>query len=229
LRGRFAGAVLVGAGSVLLLPQVCAWTLFGALRDDVAAAFVPTVRVPLASLTEGTVTVVSFKVPQTAGWERIRRTWGDPGYVIVAAHGHGPVRDVVPYSSLNLSIHVATGADDLPLEVATKHPFLYSSDTRDYGLAFHAPAGRDVTVRVEALGPTVDANGELTIRPYWDPATAQGMLVTSDIEGAVRSWAALLGFCGAWLLGIAVGRRGGPPVAPAHKPLQTTAGGRAPS
>lgn len=202
---------------LLFLPQVCAWTLFGPTGDDAAAAFAPAMRIPLASLVEGATSVFSFEVPHTSQWERIRRAWGDPGYVVLGSLNPAPVGHIVPYHSLNLAIQVAAEGKEVRLQPATSHPFLYSSDSFDYGLMFQASPGQDITVRVKALAPPASSSGELVVRPYWTPEAAGHIFFASDVEDDIRPWATALGFCGAALIGIAIGR--GRSSSPAAQPL----------
>jgi hypothetical protein len=113
----------------------------------------------------------------------------------------------VPYTSLNLTIHVEAGGNDVRLQKATRHPFLYSSDSLDYGVAFHAPVGHDITVSVKALGPPASSSGELVVRPYWTPDAAADIVFASGLQDDLRPWTTGLGFGGVALMGIGIGKR----------------------
>jgi hypothetical protein len=61
---------------------------------------------------------MAVTIPETEQWARIRRAWGDPGFIIAAVSP--PQRNrVYCFSNLGLTVWVKRGADQVPLEAAS--------------------------------------------------------------------------------------------------------------
>ena len=78
--------ILLIFGLLLLVSGTCAWDWLS-LRPypgDADLAFEPLARVPISQINGQKSLKLSFTAPKSAAWERIRRSWGNPEFVIAA-------------------------------------------------------------------------------------------------------------------------------------------------
>jgi hypothetical protein len=126
-------------------------------------------------------------VPDTAQWARIRKSWGDRGYIAVGVRREGRTEWVVPFSPLDLDLKVTRSGESLPLEPATNPPYGYSSSGQgDHGVMFKPRPGDEVTITITAKRSETLPVGDLVIEPYWDDA--KDHIVSAMIESDLRPY-----------------------------------------
>lgn len=196
------GRSLLVIGVALLLPGACA-VATGTLTDDddAAIAFTPVVRLSLESLKAGAPLELSFRVPDSLQWKRIRqdRRMGDNGYVILATKKDDD--RLVPFSNLNLEVEVSGRTGQFTLNKADYVPYGHFSDTLDVGRLFRPSPGEEVQVRLRAQTPRTLPTGELIIKPYWR-GTAKDFLVGASLDSEFQPIVVRMTQAGFGLLGL---------------------------
>lgn len=166
--GRSAGGwtfALITAGLCLLLPALYTSGISGATEEDWDVASTPVVRVPLDSLQDGRSMSLVFSVPATDQWARIRKAWGDPGYVVFCRTDDYR-QAVLSWASLGLEVTGSTGLG--PLELTAAGPVANSDGAADTGVVFRPRPGERVRLDVTAKSPRVLPSGELVVQANWD-------------------------------------------------------------
>src|SRR5882724_6206310 len=108
-----------------------------ASHEEAQVAFEPLASLSLARIEAQGYTDLSVIAPNNATWQRIRRVWGDPCYLITAV---SPSRkNMYCFSKLGLGIQLETGSDSVALEAASEPLYGYSADCQSYGVRFQAP------------------------------------------------------------------------------------------
>jgi hypothetical protein len=184
---------LLGLGVVLLLPKTCQVTQkVGPTVDDVYAANAEVVRLPLHNF-DGTAEVeFSFRVPDSPQWARIRRSWGDPGYMIL---GVDASRAVLPFEGLGLDVTVSGRQGPLPTEPFREPLGLFVSGSPDIGLRIRPTPGDIVTVRAVSLKPGRPV-GDLVVAPCWTGSLqdrADGTAIVEEVLEPLVAWSAVAG------------------------------------
>jgi hypothetical protein len=173
----WAATILLASGLVLIAPITWLGRTATIHPDDEDAVFAQLADVPLESIqTRGEGDVV-FTTPSNAHWDRVRKAWGDPGYILAA---FSP-KDKVIYCFQRLGLTVDIVADGKPLATtgATEPLYGYSSECRDEGVAFTAPPGTKVEAHLsEVAGNSLPA-GNIVVESYWT------MDVKDHLVGAV--------------------------------------------
>jgi len=155
----------------LIVPAALTFTpILGPLAssDDVEVAFTPIVRLSLDSLRSGGTIKLSYVVPSSPQWDRIRNTssLGDNGYIVLVAD---TLRgQILPFTPLGLDVSVSGGNTPLVITPSKNSPFMYQSATGgDVGLQFTAAPGALLQFAIKARNPEGLPPGELIVQPYW--------------------------------------------------------------
>ena len=159
-------------GTILVVPSAVALSIsdapFTAL-DDLELGLSPIIRAPLETLRSGATIRLSYVVPSSSQWARIRRTQGPgrQGYVALAADTlRGRALD---YNALTIEFSVSSNSRPLVL-MPTRDIFLYEPFGADIGLRFEAAAGDRLQFAIRASNPEKLPDGEFLVQPYWDSA-----------------------------------------------------------
>jgi hypothetical protein len=180
--------ILLAGGVLLLLPGACSLATSGPTRDDVGVAFEKVVQVGLDSFRTGAPVRFSFTVPDSAQWARIRKSWGDRGYIALGVRREGRTEWIVPFSTLDLDLKVTRSGESLPLESATEPPYGYSSSGQgDHGVMFKPRPGDEVAITITARRSETLPAGDLVIEPYWD-GYAKDHIVGAMLESDLRPY-----------------------------------------
>ena len=164
---------LITSGLCLLLPALYTSGISGATTEDWDVALAPVARVPLDSLQHARSASLVFSVPATDQWARIRKAWGDPGYVVFCRTDDYP-QTVLSWASLSLEVTGSSGLGRLELTAAGSVP--NSASAADTGLVFRPRPGEKVRLDVTAKNPRVLPRAELVVQPNWD-SNAEGRAV----------------------------------------------------
>ncbi len=85
VKGRRLIPSVVGIFLIIVGALLCP---FGRMtKDDMYVAFKKLVLIPLQQPRAAASSVVTFEIPNTKGWQRIRDTWKEPRYVIAIDSG----------------------------------------------------------------------------------------------------------------------------------------------
>jgi hypothetical protein len=177
---------LVVLGVVLIVPSALALTDADppfTVDDDLQAGFTPIVRVPLEGLRSGATVRLSYVVPASSQWARIRRRQGpnNQGYVVLVA---GAVRgEALDFSPLGIEFSVVGSNGPLAL-TPTRNIFLYDDFGADIGRRFAATEGDRLQFAIKARNPERLPDGEFLVQPYW--ASQERLLFESDIDKALK-------------------------------------------
>jgi hypothetical protein len=111
---------------------------------DVSQALAPIATVPLTEAYADSQVTTQFVIPDTAAWRRIRRSWGEPDFVIVVTTSD---RHALCLSRLDLAISITDKGN--PVRVAPGSlPYAYSEDCNESGLRFHALPGSSLHLQI---------------------------------------------------------------------------------
>jgi hypothetical protein len=180
-------------GFVLVAPGVAWLCSFRLNRDDLRVAFTKGVRIPLDHLERVHSAAINVTIPDSEQWRRIRRAWGDPGYVLAAASR--PERDLFYcFEGLGIRAEVMRGETRIPLETAIYPPYGFSSECNANGLKFHVPPGSELTIRVSAWPQHPLPAGELILMTYWDWGTKDrivGVMLDEELGKGLRVTSAI--------------------------------------
>jgi hypothetical protein len=208
VKGNRASISLWLAGLVLLGPGVFWFSSCRLTENDVGVAFTKLIRIPLAQLEASHSVTVAATLPDTRAWRRIRRAWGDPGYILAAVSP--PDRGLVYcFEHVGIQADVKRNGAEIPLTVASDPPYGFSTECHADGLAFRAPPGSELTVRITALAASPLPAGDLMIMSYWK-ANTKDRLVRVQIDDSLRTLFTITSLAGLILIawgGIIFGRR----------------------
>jgi hypothetical protein len=157
---------LVAFGTLLISAAIWIWRAYPLHAGDARVAFERLADVPLGQIESQGLDDVMVTVPSSAAWRRIRRSWGDPGYII-AVVAPGPKQYLYCLEKLDLRVSVAMGSQQLNLRTAEYPPYGYSVDCKPAGLQFHALEGATVRIRVARGLGGVPRPANLVVEPYW--------------------------------------------------------------
>ena len=191
-RRRLTAGLLL-SGIVLLLPIACDRAWPHPTLDDVSVAGTPILRLSLNSLRPGASLELAFWVPSSRQWARIRQSWGDLGYIVLAVDANR--NWIIPFGTLNLDIQISGRHGTLPLERPREPPYGFSS-TNDFGVQFRPQPGDELKVAITARNPELLPSGEVIIAPYWDGRMKDHMVgahVETEIMQYVNWGAAVAG------------------------------------
>src|SRR5262249_23524179 len=114
-------------GVLLMLPAAWLWQSRSASLRPVEehAAFERLATVPLSRIEERAPLRFTVAIPDNLHWKRIRRLWGDPGYIIAAI---SPDRKYMYcWNSLELDVQAMVGTERVALEPANYPLYGYSA------------------------------------------------------------------------------------------------------
>jgi hypothetical protein len=167
-------------GLILVAPGVAWLFSFRLTGDDAGTAFTRLARIPLEHLEKTRSAAVIVTVPDNVQWQRVRRAWGDPGYILAAVSP--PHRNLVHcFDGLGTEAEVMRGGARIPLEAASAPPYGLSTECQANGLKFLAPPGSELTIRVLATSQQPLPAGELILMSYWNDRT-KDRLVGVDLD-----------------------------------------------
>jgi hypothetical protein len=131
--------------------------------DDATIAFTPFYRIGLANLDPGAT--FSVTIPNNQAWRRIRRAWGDPGYVIAPV---SPDLETM-YCLDTWEVEVRATVDGRPLltQIANSPPYGFSASCSPVGVKFNATPGSRVEIRIDKRKRGLASSGDLLVTSYW--------------------------------------------------------------
>ena len=137
---------------------------------------------------------LSFNVPDTRQWTRIRKEWGNPRYVVYATEDRYPSSPwIIPFSTLSLDVDVSRAGLAIPVQ-RSACPYAVSRDTGDCGVDFKADPGHTFDVSLTLDKPGLLPAGNLVIEPFWDEFLKDRLVgagIASEIEPYFRRLATL--------------------------------------
>jgi hypothetical protein len=161
---------------------------------DTREAFRRLASVPLRDAGSDRGMEVKVTIPDSTSWKRIIRHWGDPGYFIGAILP-GPRRYMYCLKDLGVRAEVRLANQPVDLETA-EVPYGYSIDCEPAGIAFRAPPGAVVQVRLVVTHPPLHPV-EVIIEPYWTTGTKDRIVgIAIEEQFHVRSLAIAIGAVG---------------------------------
>jgi hypothetical protein len=185
---------LLWSGLLLLLPMAC---YVGEPQpvgpEDLVVAATPVARLPLTGLRSGGPVRLSFQIPDSTQWARIRRHWGPPRYLVFAVDNTGTT--ILPFASLHVSVDIRGRHGALVSERSTGRVHNYSQEHQDTGLRFDPQVGDELQLQVETHHTDTLPDGELIVEPYLESFTkddAVGVGV-AELFKTVFTWSALVG------------------------------------
>jgi hypothetical protein len=175
-------------GLIVVAPGVAWLFSFRLNGDDVGAAFTRLAQIPLEHVERARSAVVMVTVPDSVQWQRVRRAWGDPGYILAAVSP--PQRNLVYcFEGLGIEAEVMRGGARIPLEVASVPPYGFSTECQVNGLKFRVSPGSELTIRVWETSQRPLPVGELILMSYWDGRTKDrivGVMLDEDLGKVLR-------------------------------------------
>jgi len=165
-----------------------------------APAFEHLADIPLSQIAlNGTI---DFRVtaPDDPRWKRVRRFWGDDGYIIAAISPKH--RSMYCFESLGLRVRATTGTQQVGLERPTNVLYGYSPECENIGLRFRVPPGVTVQLHIESQQGKPMLTGELIVTSFWTGVMKDrivGLTLAEDFRKIYRVFA----ICGVLILGFA--------------------------
>lgn len=187
VRKRGWQLTLFALGFLLVIPAlwywVWVWTSDPVRLSDTAVAFTRLAEVSLKRVQDERSIDLTFITPNDAVWRRIRRHWGDPGYVVVAA-APGDRDYVYCLKDLGINVRAMIGSTALDMETAEYAPYGYSSKCKPVGLLFRTAP--DTAVRIQIMATNrITVSGDLVVEPYWTVGTKDrlvGISIQEDLH-----------------------------------------------
>ena len=109
-----------------------------------------------------------------------------------------------PFQPLNIRMTASVRQTPLPTAAASDPPYLYSSDTTDFGVTFPAPPGEQIRLRIHAEISSALPDGELVVQPQW-PGPQKDRIVAAMLEESTRPYLSGAGVVGLLLLVVGLG------------------------
>ena len=172
----------------------------------IQSATAPVARLPLDTLRRTGEWSVVFTVPDNRDVQRLRREWGEPRYLVFAYETRSATRWIHPFQTLNLRIRASLKQTSLPTAPSSEPPYLYSSNTTDYGVTFSAPPGQEVRLDLRADTSSAVPDGELVVQPQW-PGPQKDRIVAAMLEESTYPYVKGAGVVGLSLLVVGLGLR----------------------
>lgn len=196
---------LCAVGGLLGFPAIV-WIAGSAARlsdEDVSRVVEPLARIHLAEVTSKPLSV-TFVVPTTTHWIRVRQAWGEPELVLVASNPLRQLALCLPTMPLRFELRSSTGR---PSALQPSFPpYGYSDDCESSCLRCRAVVGDELTLA--AVTTREDKNsaysGDLIVVADW--AHQKDKLVGLSLERDLDSLANWLLYAGALFVfsGVAV-------------------------
>jgi hypothetical protein len=167
------GILIFVPGAALLV-----YTLLDLKPADVETALTPFATVPLDSVGRQAVTPMMLVIPNTAQWQRIRRRWGTPEYIISAGSSDRQIAYCL--TDLKMSIEVYRHGREVQTEMSIP-PYGYSTNCKgSSSLRFRAVPGDDLRVAISRIGQQPLPSGEIFVICYW--FATKDWLVSIDLD-----------------------------------------------
>jgi len=192
-------AWLVILGGLLLAPALLywawAWCFDPIGQDDSDAAFRNLAAIPLSEVASRKSVELEVAARSDAQWRRIRRSWGDPDY-LVAVISHGAATYMRCFEELSLSVQVTRNGSPVNTTNARCCPYGITTTQSDgsrtgspkacesVGLRFRIPAGAAFRVRLAVSGNHLDPEAEVTVSPNWK--NEKDKMVGLDLDEDIR-------------------------------------------
>jgi len=180
---------LLTLGVVFVLPSAIVLTTADppfTLKDDLQLGFSPVLQLPLESLRSGQAIRVSYVVPSSSQWDRIRRLQshhGGGGYIaLIADRLRG---QALYFSSLEIEFSVLNHNADVALTPAGG-AFLYEAFGGNIGFRFAVTSGDKLQFVVKARRPDRLPDAELLVQPYWDSTVKDTAEYGPDIDAMFK-------------------------------------------
>lgn len=184
---------LSAVGGLLFLPGILWVAASGSLinDDDASIALQPLTRIHLDGIATGPLSA-AFIVPDTAQWTRIRKTWGQPEFVVSAVEPTGRFALCLPDMPVRIELRDQTGRV-IPLQ-PYGGPYGYSRSCESSSLRFHAAVGDEFTLKVTKTGVrTVPAGDLIVIRDWFNTKDKLvGLYLDHDVKSLVM-WLSIVG------------------------------------
>lgn len=187
----------LGLGLVAL--YVVASLRSGPNMSELLWATQPVVRIPLETLRSAGRASVVFRVPETKQWERLRREWGEPHYLVFAYRRERSSHYIQPFGELDLAVRATSNGETLVTERASDAPYSYSSRTTDVGIVFRGMPGAEIRLDVEAKDAPSRRDGEFVVEPQW-PGSLKDRIVGAMLEESAAPYVTGAGIVGVLLV-----------------------------
>ena len=196
--------LLAAIGSLLISAALWIWRAYPLHTGDDRIAFERLADVPLGQMESQEAVDVTVTIPNSAVWRRIKRSWGDPGYII-AVVSPGPRQYLYCLEKLGLRISAALDFEQLNLRTAEYPPYGYSIDCKPAGLQFRAPEGATVQIHVAGDHRRFAHPANLIVEPYWTVGTKDHLVsVAFEEQFHLRGVASFTAVAGAAMLACAL-------------------------
>jgi hypothetical protein len=201
---------------MLLMPMGALRLFYPVGDEDEDTAFAILATVPLSKIQTAKSAAVSFSVPSGRHWTRLRRSWGDPGYIIAAVipPEYGRLK-MYCFDSLGITARVHVDGKPVLSTEAHELPYNYSSysSCQATGITFRARPKSMVDVTFAGTRDMKLPRGDLIITSYFTDLFAEvdAVVVSDDLELPVTIVAAgglslLLAAGLLWLLAVHDGK-----------------------
>ncbi|MBI3682191.1 MAG: hypothetical protein HY235_17565 [Acidobacteria bacterium] len=190
------------SGLFLLVPGAYHSLSIKLTGNDSSAALSKLARISLEHLAAERTATMSATIPDSGQWERIRRDWGDPGYLVAAVDLKG--KTAFCFDTLGLQVDVIHKGNLVPVETASEPPYGYSAACRIIGVSFRVKPSADVFIRASVPAQRPMPPGELVLLAYWGAATKDRIASIRQEERREHVFGVLatIGFalivCAAW-------------------------------
>jgi hypothetical protein len=166
--GAIAGGVSVRPTGNYLSPQ------------EERAAFAPLIDAPVMPNGDTRPATLSFTIPDSRDWKRIRSLWGDPAYLVGVVSSSRP-QFIYCRNQLDLDVRLFVDSRVVRPETAHIAPYGYTSLCEPVGLTFAARPGANVNLIATARAKTYGEPLRLIVQAYW-MAEVKDRLVGSAID-----------------------------------------------
>jgi hypothetical protein len=189
-------AVCLGAVGILFLTGAV-WFYHdpGLKAGDESVAFAPLYRDSLKRFESMDPAIIIVTTPAGARWSRIRRAWGDPGYVIATISDAEP-KTMYSTARLGLTVQVLRGSNRLQTESVNTPLYGYSAEGGQIGTKFNASPNEQITIRVQRNDISQPMpKGSLVVTAYWTQAS-KDKLAGLELDRELRTPILVVGFAG---------------------------------
>ncbi len=163
MKRRLTGLFLSVIGVLLVIPQIWSSTKTSLRPGDETVAFTPLYRIGLENLDSGAT--FSVTIPDNEAWRRIRRAWGDPGYVIAPVSSDLQTMDCL--DTWEIKVQATVDGQPLPTQMANSPPYGFSTScSSPVGVQFNATPGSRVEVRIDKGKRGLASSEDLIVTSY---------------------------------------------------------------
>ena len=141
---------------------------------DADRAFEPLARIPISQLRVQGNTELTITAPEGPIWQRIRRTWGDPEFV-VAAISKAPE---LQYCFDTIAVSTLKGPNVRPVALSSTiygYGSAYDLSCHSTGAEFRLRPGETAKLQLAVTGDTVPSAAEIVVMATW-PLTKEKLL-----------------------------------------------------